>query len=405
MIVTEDRPRALVEGDKEPISAEVLFAEARERGRRRRNRAILTGAVALAIVLVGTVAIVQSQVPPKVTQRPAPAEITDSEGFPTEIVAWEAPTAGHEGGIEVISSKTGKTLRTLVKNTGKTSAVPYSLDNPLAYVSYGFDLTNDGRTLYFNSDNEIESVSTSGGAVSRIAYGTNPVVSPDGMMLAYQPGRAKFNFGYVDGPKFAIKDLRTGQTKSLAIPAVLSGQKVTLAWLPDSHRLVVHASDLSQCLGGFNCPAPLSRNPKWSNTTQFLDTADYAFTPVRTATSAALDESASFMPQLDGAGSSGNLVRVSAVAYANSPSSFTEVGTLDVSSGVLHWQYRVPAGFNIGVDVAQLPGQDSGTHFILDSNNNHVAGLHRWSPSRSATPEPVGKTARILAPGRYWVFA
>ncbi|MCU1598673.1 MAG: hypothetical protein JWQ47_2412 [Glaciihabitans sp.] len=404
MIVTEDRPRALVEGDRELISAEVLFAEARERGRRRRNRTILTGAVALAIVLVGTVVIVQSQVPPKVTQRPAPAAITDSEGFPTEIVAWDAPTAGHEGGIEVISSKTGKTLRTLVRNTAKPSDLTNSTDNPLAYVSYGFDLTNDGRTLYFNSGNEIESVSTSGGAVSRIAYGTNPIVSPDGMMLAYQPGRAKFNFGYVDGPKFAIKDLRTGQTKSLAIPAVLPGQKVTLAWLPDSHRLVIHASDLIHCVGG----ACLSRglpNPAWSNTTQILDTSDYAFAPVRAATSAALDESASFMPQLDGAGSSGNVVRVSAVADANTASSFTEVGTLDVASGVLHWQYRVPAGFNIGVNLVQLPGQDSGTHFILNSNNIHFLGLHKWSPSRSATPEPVGKTARILSPSRYWTFA
>lgn len=404
MTILIERPTTAVEGDlAEPISAEVLFAEARQRARRRRNFVIIAMAVVFALVVAGTVVIAQTWAHhPTIAQRPAPAFSTGSDGFPTTMVVWEAPTAHHENGIEVIDSTTGKTVRTLVKNTG-LPGYQANPTNPLAYVYFGFDLTNDGSRLYFNADREIESVGANGGHVSRIAAGTHPVVSPDGTTLAYRPNGSRSFEPFGTGPTFAVRDLQSGKTELVTMPGVRTGQKVTVAWLPDSTHLLLHASDLTQCTGGTACPTHATRNPQWSSSTQILDTASGTFAPVPAATAAALHESASIMPQLEGAGTNDNQVRVSAVVSPETRNSFTELGTLDIATGVVDWKYRLPRDFRIGFDVAQLRGQDSGDHFILD--NDRSPGLRRWSPTVSNQPVPVGRTPRVLTLGDYWVSA
>lgn len=410
MTILIERPRTAVEGDlAEPISAEVLFAEARQRARRRRNIRIVAIAVVVALVVAGAVVIAQPWAHhPTVAQGPAPDFTTDSDGFPTSMVVWEAPTAQHPGGIEVINSHSGKTVRTLVKNTSRPGYYPEP-SNPLAYVYFGFDLTNDGRTLYFNAGHEIESVSTSGGPVSPVVSGTHPVVSPDGTMLAYRPDRVESFDQFAGGPRFAVRNLRTGESKIVTIPGVRPYQEINIAWLPDSTHLLVHASDLYQCLPARMCPGQVSRNPQWSSSTQILDTASAKFAPVPAATAAALYESPSIVPQLEGAGTGADVVRVSAVVSPFTPNSFTELGTLDVVTGVVHWKYRVPGQFviasnrfDMNTDIAQLPGQDAGDHFLLDTRWS--AGLRRWSPAASNKPSPVGRTPRVLSSGYYWIF-
>ncbi|HEY2644999.1 MAG TPA: hypothetical protein VGI56_14685 [Galbitalea sp.] len=411
MTILIERPTTTVEGDlAELICAEVLFAEARERARRRRNFVIIAISVVFALVVAGAVVIAEPWAHhPTIAQRPAPAFSTDSDGFPTTMVVWEAPSAHHENGIEVIDSTTGKTVRTLVKNVGDVWYHPVPA-NPLAYVHYGFDLTNDGRTLYFNSNREIESVSTSGGPVSRIVSGTHPVVSPNGTMLAYRPDANDSFSQFSEGPEFAVRNLRTGVTRMVTMPGVMSEQTVTLAWLPDSTRILVHASDQDQCSPGAACSLTPRRHRGWSNSTQLLDTSTGAFAPVPAATSAALDESSAIRAHLEGAGAKDNLVRVSAVVSPVTPNAFTELGTLDVATGIVSWQYRLPADFKIrsqdplgyptALDAAELPGQDSGDHFILESSD--PSGLHRWSPAVSNKPAPVGRTARVLSFDPYW---
>jgi hypothetical protein len=401
-----------IQGDSEFITAEVLFAEARAHARRRRRRVVTAIAVVGAAALAGSAALVWTNSRSQPAPNLGPSFAMTADGFPSEFVAWEPPTKGRIGGIEVISSTTGKTIRTLVKNTNHPETTG-EVTNPLAYLVAGFDLTNDGHTLYYNANYTIDSVSISGGAVSHIAIGSDPMVSPNGDLLAYRPGFGEgdipsfVQFG--TGPILAIKDIATGQIRKFTVPGVKLGQAVTASWLPDSQRILIYATNKDVCGPGPGCATTTDgRHPGWSSVAKLLDVSTGEWSTVPAGVLGALRQTATVTPHLSGAASDGNAVRISATVItgiaSTSVSEFTEVGTVNVATGMLRWQYRMPAGF-VFPDLAELPGQDSGEHFVVTGISAQSPGLHQWSPAEQVAPQQIGATPRVLASSPYWDFA
>lgn len=403
MSVIEDQSRSRVEADVEPLTVEILFAEARAHARRRRKRigAVVAFVIAAIVAMTGGF-LWMVRAPQQRSSTQSVSIPTQSDTFPGQFVVWEAPTGRSKGGIEVISSKTGRTLRTLVTNSAQPLTVG-TMTDPLSYVVLGFDLTNDGHTLYFNSNSTIDSVSTSGGAVTAVAAGTHPMVSPDTTLLAYRPGASASFAQFGQGASLAVKLLATGRVSTFTMPGVKPGQAVSASWLPDSRHLLLSASSVPVCSPSLAC---LTYRPGWHDIATVLDVVTGKFASVSPAVAAALAPSASSHLQLNGAALKGAEVRVAEVVTRyrepNYLPDYTEVGTLNVATGKLTWQYRTPAGYEF-VAVGALAGASSGDHFIVYRNTTKRSGLYSWSPAVHLQPQPIGATPRLLQFGSYWV--
>jgi hypothetical protein len=409
MTVIEDRPRTRDEGDTAPVTAEVLFAEARARGRRRRNRliGIIAGVLAAAVAISAWLLWVGRQ--PNQATLAGPAIATTANGFPRDFVAWDGPSGHNPGGIELISSTTGKTVRVLVKNTHQ-SVGDEAVDNPLAYLTVGFDLTNDGRTVYYNSNYRIDSVTTTDGVVSHVVTGSNPLVSPDARLLAYRPrpgGGVPILSQFGAGPTFAIKDLGSGAVSKFTIPRVQRGQAVTASWLPDSRHILIYAPNRPACSPGPSCGAWPNGGPSLSTVATVLDVTTGEFTGLSSGVSRLLDQSSKTSTELEGAGSSGSNVRISMDVDTSvstlAPSDFVKFGMLNIRTGRVRWQYALPAGY-WSDGMVLLPGQDSGTHFVVTRTGAQGAGLYQWSPAERPSLRPIGTTPRSLAYFPYWNY-
>jgi hypothetical protein len=214
---------------------EVLFPEAR---RRRRRRCLGWLVLALCAALALTLAVVsQNDGGPRPTSPRAPSPRLLPAGIPAEIVGWTS--SFH---LEVLSTRTGATLRTLASNV--------SVFAPgLPAVS----VTNAG-TVVFDSDpipgvsppdaqgDQIFTVPISGGPVHEVAPGFDPAVSPDGRSVAFVASNGVGEAPYVD----ATGGIDIATLSGSAITGVVTlhpdatqvGRGVSnLSWSPDSHHL------------------------------------------------------------------------------------------------------------------------------------------------------------------------
>jgi hypothetical protein len=173
----------------------------------------------LGLHSAGSVPTVHQPRPP-VTVAPRPA------GPPDSFVTVVAGGAGADSGdLAVVSTKTGRTLRSLAPAAGTT-----------------FTVTKDRRWVYFASSwptQGIYRVPYAGGAATKVtdtAESTELAVSPDGSKLAWEVHAGR-------RPALRVRDLDGGSERVLPVPGPLSGPRITSrgnwTWSPDGRQLAV----------------------------------------------------------------------------------------------------------------------------------------------------------------------
>jgi hypothetical protein len=387
---------------------EVLFKEARARARRRR---IVTSLIIIAlVVVVGLGAGIGAMLfdSPKPSTNSGKSLPAVGSPFPGTYLSYEDPGRSNPlgPGIFVMSTKTGLPIRRLVPG-----------DN--FYIGYGFALTQDDKTLYYDEQSStssalhILSVPVAGGTPHAVGVGTTPLTSPDGRTLAYRPnGETIVNSFFESRADIALLDVTTGKTRLVSIPGIKTGQPLQLSWVNPTEIYVV-SSDLA--LGNcFNpkavCPA---KYPGWTALAEVVDTTTGHWTRV------ALPDPKKYVIEPDfggpglinhgfgGYGSTGNprpvLPNIGVAGPASAPSSVrvtgsgilssgTEsvpaFGTMNVNTGVITWTDAVPTG------LAIVAGTPSGESYLLSRISD--GQLMKWSPSSGRTPSTVGPSGTAI---------
>jgi hypothetical protein len=171
--------------------------------------------------------------------------------MPSQVVVW---TGGFK--IQVLSSRTGRVVRTLASNVGLYQGIPTIAVSPAGVVYFD---TARGPEQW------IESTPLTGGPITTIGPGDMPAISPNGRLLAYlaytvniYPPNTPARDMTSTPEAVVVRNLETGAVRSWAftsdVPAISS-----LSWSPDN-RFLAYTS-LSRASGQ---PPP--------DTTQLLDT-------------------------------------------------------------------------------------------------------------------------------------
>ena len=218
-------------GLPDAAQVQVLFAAARRRRRRRRLAAAMVG-----LVLAGLAVAVGSGAWPHQPRR-GPAQgpgwlpAGPVRPMPSKVVAW---TGGFK--IQVLSSRTGRVVRTLASNVGLFQGIPTIAVSPAGVVY--FDTARD------DGEQWIESTPLAGGPITMIGPGDMPAISPDGRLLAYlawtvkiyPPNTPARDMKPPEPEAIVVRNLETGAARRWAFtsdgPAVSS-----LSWSPDNRFL------------------------------------------------------------------------------------------------------------------------------------------------------------------------
>lgn len=218
----EPRPGA---GSSFP-GAEALIEEARQRQRRRwQRRALLVASLVLVAAAAAAGGIgLSGPTAPAPAGGAAPAPPGPVAAMPSRVVVY---TAGWK--IEVLSSRTGRLIRTLATNVALYQG-PVTLAVSLAGVVYFDDARGGGQW--------IRSVPLAGGPVTTIAAGDSPAISPDGRLLGYVTYTNRTCSRPCAGkPKaIVVRDLPAGTQKTWAFTSTLP-DITSLSWSPDGRYL------------------------------------------------------------------------------------------------------------------------------------------------------------------------
>jgi hypothetical protein len=222
-------------GPPDAAQAQALFAAARRRRRRRCLAAAMAG-----LVLAGLAVAVGSGAWPHQPRRgPAHAEgpgwlpAGPAGPMPSQVVAW---TGGFK--IQVLSSRTGRVVRTLASNVALFQGLPTIAVSPAGVVYF-----DTARGTARGPEQWIESIPLAGGPITMIGPGDMPAISPDGRLLAYLAWTVKIYppntpaRDMTSAPEaIAVRNLQTGAVRRWAFtsdgPAISS-----LSWSPDSRFL------------------------------------------------------------------------------------------------------------------------------------------------------------------------
>jgi len=231
--------------DADAIETQALFKEAHERRKHRRRAA---GIVLLVVLLVAVLVVVVvntggSPAKPQKTLASTQSNGITSAAMPSQMVVWAQNTPGSSMTIQVISSRSGRVIRTLATDVGLFQTVPQPAISKVGTVYYdqvapGPSTPGPGAQPPVE---QILSVPLSGGLSTFVADGHDPEVSPNGRLLAYLTWAQNPTTGGPEG--IVVKDLFTGavntwQYTSNSEPAI--GPYInTISWSPDSRSLVV----------------------------------------------------------------------------------------------------------------------------------------------------------------------
>ena len=216
-------------GDNGPAAAQALFEEARQRRKRRRRLAGVVMTVVLLIVTVTVVVVIRRPRTPNTLPptglRPPTSNVPVSQ-IPPQMVVWSQGVASLGGfSIDVISSKTGHLIRTLATDVAVNSGLPQPTVAPsgIVYFDNAYDVNS-------TPNEQILSVPLTGGPVTVVADGHDPVISPNGDLLAYLTN----DFTPPEG--IVVRNLVTGASSTWEAPnnsPFIAG----LSWAPGSKSL------------------------------------------------------------------------------------------------------------------------------------------------------------------------
>jgi WD40-like Beta Propeller Repeat len=140
--------------------------------------------------------------------------------MPSQIVVW---TDNFK--IEVLSSRTGRMIRTLATNVAVTRGIPTLAVSPAGVVYF-----DDAR----GHRNFVLSVPLTGGPVTTVADGNQPALSPDGRQLAYW---INIDHRALRQPEaIVVRDLPAGTQKTWPFTSYLS-DITSMSWSPDGRSL------------------------------------------------------------------------------------------------------------------------------------------------------------------------
>jgi hypothetical protein len=201
--------------------AEALIEEARQRQRRRWRRRSLVGAsiVVLAAAAV-TGGIGLSGRPARGPAGGTRAASGPASSMPPRVVVWTDNFR-----IEVLSSRTGRLIRTLATNVALNQGVPTLAVSP-AGIAY-FDDARGTREY-------VLSVPLAGGPVTTIAEGRDPAISPDGRVLAYVIYTHRSAARQPEA--IVVRNLPAGTQRTWAFTSYLP-DITNLSWSPDGRYL------------------------------------------------------------------------------------------------------------------------------------------------------------------------
>jgi hypothetical protein len=204
-------------------------ADIRRRGRRHYQRVaalavagvVAAGGIALGLGLRRTAAV------PIVNQPRPPVTVTPPTAAPPEsfVTVIHGGAGADSGDLAVVSTATGKLLRSLAPATDTT-----------------FTVSRDRRWAYFQSSTAsrgIYRVPYAGGTATKVsgtAESPGLAVSPDGSRLAWEASAG-------NRPALRVRDLARGSERVLPVPGPLSGPRVinrgSWTWSPDGRQLAV----------------------------------------------------------------------------------------------------------------------------------------------------------------------
>jgi len=153
-------------------SAQALIEEARQRQRRRRRRYLLVAALVLVATMLGFAARgVSGRTTARTTGSASTGPPQHVGAMPARIVVWTSDFR-----VEVVSSRTGRVLRTLATGVAEIHGLPHLAVSPSGVVY--FDAARGIRQWVMR-------VPLAGGRPVVVAEGCMPAISPNGQLLAF----------------------------------------------------------------------------------------------------------------------------------------------------------------------------------------------------------------------------
>lgn len=187
----------------------------------------VTGLACACALTVALVLVIASRTPRHVT--PPPAATSEVSG---RLLISRSP-----GELEVISSKSGKLLRTIAVPPAPGAAS--AAGDPITALS----VSESGRTIYLQRSNGlIERFAVGAKEANVVADGVDPVISPNGQKLAFLTTKDRLP------SKVVVRNLKTGRSRSWLLPApqasgTTSSQRhvrpKVISWAADSVHLAV----------------------------------------------------------------------------------------------------------------------------------------------------------------------
>jgi dipeptidyl aminopeptidase/acylaminoacyl peptidase len=171
--------------------------------------------------------------------------------MPSQIVVWSASFK-----VEVLSSRTGRLIRTLAANVALFRGIPTLAVSPAGVVYF-----SNVRGAGYHAAEWVFSVPLAGGPVTPVAEGSDPALSPDGRLLAYVPWTDPLCPPTCQATPEAIvvRDLPAGTQKTWAFTSTVSFI-TNLSWSPDGRHLA------------FAGMTGIKNGTVWVRTAQVLDT-------------------------------------------------------------------------------------------------------------------------------------
>ncbi len=301
---------------------------------------------------------------------------THTTAIPAELVVWR------KFRIEVVSSATGRLIRTLALDPGLNRFTPQPAVSP-------------GGTVYFDTAHDVDgipgeqilSVPLLGGQVTVVANGHDPAVSPDGRFLAY--------LTYADitnvGEGVVVKNLRTGTTMTWRYST--TGPDITgLSWSPDSRAVSFTATT----------PAPDDRSLSVGAWVLSVSTPSGSLEEARKIPLASGMAWAGYVNSVDGIG-------VSQLWGATRGSSTFALSVVDARTGHViarlpHVSGRLAVGNVFDGAEGTVRVDPSGQHLALVEVGSGGGALYRWtigSKPNHISADPVRITSGVI--GVAWV--